>query len=123
MNAEWQLDRRRLFQSWLAAGAGAFVGAELLHRERLPTSWKPQLSRVAVLKVDSYSERLVDVLRDSLKLFDLNLRGKSVLLKPNQVDIVPGKEVTTHPMVVAAATECFLQLGARRVLVGEGPGH
>ena len=26
-------------------------------------------------------------------------------------------------MVVAAAAECFLRLGARQVLVGEGPGH
>ena len=26
-------------------------------------------------------------------------------------------------MVVAAAAECFLRLGASRVLVGEGPGH
>ena len=60
---------------------------------------------------------------EGIKLFHLRIHGKSVLLKPNLVDVVPGKEVTTHPMVVAAAAECFLQMGARQVLVGEGPGH
>ena len=109
--------------SCLAAGAGASFGAGLLYHNRLPRNRKPRHSRVAVLKVESYSERLVEILMQGLKLFDLKIHGKSVLLKPNLVDVVPGKEVTTHPMVVAAAAECFKRLGARQVLVGEGPGH
>ena len=90
-----------------------------------PGSEKPEAgtSRVAILRVDSYSERLVDVLMEGFKVFHLKIHGKSVLLKPNLVDIVPGKEVTTHPIVVAAAVECFLRLGAKQVVVGEGPGH
>ena len=109
--------------SCLAAGACAFVAAGLLRSKRFPRNRKPRRSRVAVLRVDSYSERLLDVLMQGLKLFNLQIRGKSVLLKPNLVDVVSGKAVTTHPMVVAAAAECFLRLGASRVLVAEGPGH
>jgi uncharacterized protein (DUF362 family) len=109
--------------SCLAAGTGALVAAGFLGSKRLPKDRKPRHSRVAVLRVDSYSDRLLEVLTQGLKLFNLQIRGKSVLLKPNLVDIVPGKVVTTHPMVVAAAAECFLRLGASRVLVGEGPGH
>jgi uncharacterized protein (DUF362 family) len=60
---------------------------------------------------------------DGLRLFNLNLKGKAVLLKPNLVDHVPGKPVNTHRLLVGAAAETFLRLGARSVLVAEGPGH
>jgi uncharacterized protein (DUF362 family) len=56
-------------------------------------------------------------------LFDLNLRGKTVLLKPNLVEYIPGAEVNTDPRLVGAAASAFLALGAKSVLVGEGPGH
>ena len=29
--------------------------------------------------------------------------------------------INTHPTVIAAARECFLRMGAARVLVGDGP--
>jgi uncharacterized protein (DUF362 family) len=123
MDTGWKLNRRKMLGSCLAAGVGVSFGAGVLYHNRLPRSQKRQQSRIAVLNVDSYSERLVEILMQGLKLFDLDMHGKSVLLKPNLVDIVPGKEVTTHPMVVRAAAECFLQMGARQVLTGEGPGH
>jgi uncharacterized protein (DUF362 family) len=56
-------------------------------------------------------------------LFNLNVAGKSVLLKPNLVDYIPGAQINTHPLLVAAAAECFRRLGARQVTVAEGPGH
>src|SRR5260370_37448083 len=58
-----------------------------------------------------------------LRLFDLNLTDRSVLLKPNLVDYIPGDAINTHPFLVASATQCFKRLGARRVVVGEGPGN
>ncbi len=58
-----------------------------------------------------------------LRLFGLNLCGKSVLLKPNLVDFLPGVPINTHPLLVTAAAECFRRLGAASVVVGEGPGH
>src|SRR5262249_19341627 len=51
------------------------------------------------------------------------LQHKSVLLKPNLVEYITGVEVNTNPVLVGAAAEAFLRLGARRVVVGEGPGH
>jgi uncharacterized protein (DUF362 family) len=58
-----------------------------------------------------------------LELFHLDLRGKTVLLKPNLVDYIPGSHINTHPLLVCAAVECFRRLGAKNVLVGEAPGH
>jgi uncharacterized protein (DUF362 family) len=60
---------------------------------------------------------------EGLRLFDLNLRGKAILLKRNLVEYVAGAEVNTNSRLVGAAASAFLALGAKLVLVGEGPGH
>ena len=80
-------------------------------------------SRVAILHADSYDGPLDHTLIDGLRLFDLSLRGKTVLLKPNLVEYISGAEVNTDPRLVGAATSAFLALGAKSVLVGEGRGH
>ena len=46
-----------------------------------------------------------------------------MLLKPNLVDYIPGNAINTHPLLVLAAAESFRRLGAKSVLVAEGPGH
>lgn len=84
---------------------------------------RPARSRVAILNADKYTESLAETLFEGLKLFNLDVSGKSVLLKPNLVDYIPGAHINTHPLLVAAAAECFKRLGARSVVVGEGPGH
>ncbi len=104
----------------LAAGAAAAAPFLL---PRYDGVRRPPRSRVAILHADGYSEQLEQQLMGGLRLFDLDVRGKSVLLKPNLVDFIPGVDINTHPLVVAAAAECFRHLGARSVTVGEGPGH
>jgi len=84
---------------------------------------RPARSRVAILPATQYSEKLSGVLGDAFKLFNLDVTGKSVLLKPNLVDYIPEAEINTHPLLIAAAAECFRRLGAKSVTVGEGPGH
>jgi len=84
---------------------------------------RPSRSHVAILRATQYSEKLTSVLWDGLKLFNLDVTGKSVLLKPNLVDYIPEAEINTHPLLIAAASECFRRLGAGRVVVAEGPGH
>jgi len=49
------------------------------------------------------------------------IRGKTVLLKPNFVTLDPLSAINTHPAIVAAARESFLKLGAAQVLIGDGP--
>jgi uncharacterized protein (DUF362 family) len=80
-------------------------------------------SRVAIRSVLSYEEDLAAVLWESLAEFDLSLKGKSVLLKPNLVETDHLGAINTHPALIAAARECFLRLGAESVHVGDGPGH
>ncbi len=89
----------------------------------LVPSFERPASRVAIRGVPSYDADLSDVLWQTLREFDLPVRGKAVLLKPNFVESDSLGAINTHPAVVAAARECFLRLGARSVVVGEGPGH
>ncbi len=84
---------------------------------------KPERSRVAVVRADAYDARLDAVLREGLALFALDVRGRRVVLKPNLVEYDPAGAINTHPALVAAAARVFRELGAREVVVGEGPGH
>lgn len=88
----------------------------------LPSSSRPP-SRVAIRTVASYQSDLVEVMCETIKEYRLSLAGKTVLLKPNLVQADPDLVINTHPAVIAAARESFLRLGAKRVLIGEGPGH
>lgn len=84
---------------------------------------RPKRSRVAIVSADVYSSKLDGLVFDALSLFSLNLKGKTVLLKPNLVEYIPHVDVNTNPFLVGAAAEAFLRVGASTILVGEGPGH
>lgn len=116
------VDRRTFVAGSIGLAAGAAATA-LLNKPRYHVFRRQRRSRVAVLQAESYSQNLEHVLRSGLDLFRLDVRGKTVLLKPNLVDYVPGNHINTHPLLVSAAIECFRRLGAATVLVAEGPGH
>lgn len=51
-----------------------------------------------------------------------DVTGKTVLLKPNILSPKkPEAAVCTHPVVVGASVKAFVELGAKRVIVGESP--
>jgi uncharacterized protein (DUF362 family) len=89
----------------------------------LRPSFERPPSRVAIRRAASYQADLGNLLFETLREFDLPVRGKTVLLKPNFVEPDPRRVINTNPAVVAAARESFLRLGAETVLVAEGPGH
>ncbi len=78
-------------------------------------------SRVAIRRAERYDGDLSSVILETLREFNLPVREKSVFLKPNFVGLDPSGAINTHPAVVGAAREAFLRLGARTVLVGDGP--
>jgi uncharacterized protein (DUF362 family) len=114
-------DRRR----FLAAAAGAVVTSGATVQQLRPkhhVNYRRPRSLVAVLNFDKYSEQLEDLLLDGLKMFSMDVRNKTVLLKPNLVEDLPGP-VNTNPILIGAVAGSFLRLGARKVVIGEGPGH
>jgi uncharacterized protein (DUF362 family) len=116
------ITRRDLLAGSAGLAAGAAVAAPFLlpkyHFDR-----RPKRSRVAILNVDQYSHNLENILEAALRLFPSDVVGKTVLLKPNLVDYLPGDAINTHPSLVLAAAECFRRSAAKSVLVAEGPGH
>jgi len=112
-------------RDWLTASA-AVTGSALtmrFQRKKYSRDFRPKISHVATLHADEYSDKLDRLVFDGLRLFHLDVRGKSVLLKPNIVEYIPGKPVNTDAQLIGAAAEAFLRLGATSVTVGEGPGH
>src|SRR5262244_1592196 len=113
-------------RDWFVASAAA-TGSALtmmrLQRRKYARDLRRKRSRVAILHVEQYSGKLDELVYDGLRPFDLNVRGKAVLLKPNIVEYIPGKPVNTDTQLIGAAAEAFLRLDAASVTVGEGPGH
>src|ERR1017187_3090576 len=108
------LTRREL---WTAtAGAATMAGCGVQLRIVAPAP-------VSILKVAAYDQSLYDTMRRLLVEHLGDVRGRSILLKPNLVEFEPGSSINTHPMLVHAAYEAFLAMGAASVLIAEGPGH
>ena len=84
---------------------------------------KPQHSQVAILEAKSYESPLRDIILRGLQLFPLDVRGKTVVLKPNLVEYDPTGVINTHPAVIAATIDAFRNLDVQEVIVAEGPGH
>jgi len=104
------MNRRDWLSISATVGGGALVWSQL--KRKFEEDLRPLRSRVTVLHADAYSENLDQLLFDGIRLFNLGLRGRSVLLKPNLVEYIPGKPVNTDPRLVGAAAEAFLRLGA-----------
>lgn len=116
------ITRRDLLVGSAGLAAGASVASPFLlpkyHFDR-----RPKRSRVAILNVERYSLEIEKILDAALRLFSIDVVHKTVVLKPNLVDYLPGDAINTHPSLVLAAAGCFRRLGAKSVLVAEGPGH
>jgi uncharacterized protein (DUF362 family) len=80
-------------------------------------------SRVSVLKAPAYDQSIYDIMRRVLVEHLGDVRGRSILLKPNLVEFEPASSINTHPMLVHAAFEAFRAMGAATVRIAEGPGH
>jgi uncharacterized protein (DUF362 family) len=114
--------RRDFLMGSAALTAGACVSAPFL-LPKYHIDLRPTRSRVAILHAEQYSQKLGEILAAGLRLFSIDVRGKRVVLKPNLVDYAPGDAINTHPLLVLAAAELFRRMGARSVVVAEGPGH
>ena len=86
----------------------------------IPSFQRPP-SRVVIRRAANYEQDLAFLIYESLCAFDLPVKGKTVLLKPNLVGLDPLGVMNTHPAVIAATRECFLRLGASQVFIGDGP--
>lgn len=104
------------------AAAGAAAGYANWKFGEMPRPSLPGRSAVAIVRAESYSADLAGCIRRGIAECGLDVRGKSVLLKPNLVEFDRSTSINTEVSVLAAALQVFRSLGAR-VRIGEGPGH
>lgn len=97
------------------------AGASLIRCGR--TARQFPVTNVSIVKAPGYTMDVYDTVYRMVSDHKLNVRGKSIVLKPNLVEYDATTVINTHPMVVHAAYEAFLKLGAADVRIAEGPGH
>lgn len=123
---------RRSFLLGSAGAAAAAVAAAASHafdapsripgrRVVAPDRRRPR-ARVAVVRATDYTGPLEHIVADGLRAIGADVRGASVVLKPNLVDVRPGAPINTDPRLVAATVLAVRRLGARHVIVADGPG-
>jgi uncharacterized protein (DUF362 family)/Pyruvate/2-oxoacid:ferredoxin oxidoreductase delta subunit len=81
--------------------------------------------KVGITRCSSYKfDEVFTALKKAVELADgLDVKGKTVLLKPNILsDSAPEKAITTHPVFLEAAIVLVREMGAKRILVGDSPG-
>jgi uncharacterized protein (DUF362 family) len=124
------VDRRRFLHLSAAASVASVASVAALSSGcRRTPQWdanafaEPSPARTAIIPQAGYEHGLTDAVLRGLRLFPLTVQGRRVLLKPNLVEFDPAGVINTHPALIAATIEAFLVLGAREVLVAEGPGH
>jgi uncharacterized protein (DUF362 family) len=118
------ISRRSFLKYSALATVTPFVGGcGQSNRWRAEAFRKERISQVAVLQALRYDLSLREIITKGVKLCGLEVRGKTVVLKPNLVEFDPHGVINTNPLVIEAAVDCFRTLGARQVLVAEGPGH
>jgi len=113
-----------------AAAAGGLVVYSKWRRDNPPQYWlddafrQPSQSRVAIIRRSSYDVAPLELeVRRTLETFRLPVAGKRVVLKPNFVEFDPKGVINTNPQLVGVVVQAFRQLGARSVVIAEGPGH
>jgi uncharacterized protein (DUF362 family) len=119
MRSRFELTRRDLLKA-LPLAAVAACSSPPYRRSDFHV---PARSTVALMPATDYSKDLADVIYRGLELLRPDIKGRSVLLKPNLVEYEAGTIINTNPAVIAGAASAFLRYGAREVVVGEGPGH
>jgi uncharacterized protein (DUF362 family) len=124
-------------RSFLGAAAAAVAGGGILAGcgNQPPVGVQPPTeaqkaakrktdSPLAIVRCDSYEEDIFALVKPFLKDLDLpDLHGKVVMLKPNMIDVVGDKPTTTAVAVIKATYDLVQFLGAKDIVVGEGPAH
>ena len=109
------ISRRDLLIGTGALAAGASVSLPYL-LPRYRQDRRPKRSRVAILRMDDYVQSIQDSLRRGLQLFHLDVKGKTVVLKPNLVDYIPAMRSTRTPFWLSPRPNASASLEQNKLL-------
>ena len=121
VTAPWT--RRNFLKAFAIGGIAIMAGLTFLRHIK---KREPRVETFIASLTDYGTDIRQAILRGfkELGITSAEINGKRVLLKPNLVEPHLGiSHINTHPLVIRAAVEAFLHLGAAKVLVAEGAGH
>ena len=132
----WRLSRRGFIRLGLLAGIGLGVAAiDRLTQPIGPLNYFRWEARGAVQQrtgppavvglgqCPSYGDDVLGCLREAWRTAEMpDVAGKRVLVKPNLIDFIDDRPVTTAPATIAAVLDLLKELGAAAIVVGDGPG-
>ena len=125
-----RLTRKTLLRGSVVGAAALAGGSYVLNRATRPEPGfdryrfpRPRPARVAALAASTYDRGLEELVEDGLDLVGIDVKGLSVVLKPNLVEFRTDAPVNTDPRLIAATAIVMRRRGARSVVVAEGPGH
>jgi len=104
-------------RDWVAGVAGAAL------LQSCSRSGPKTETPVCAVRMPEYSAGIYEEVRRLVSQFQLDVRGKNVVLKPNLVEYDPAAPINTHPVFVHAALEAFRSLAPASIRIAEGPGH
>lgn len=123
------VSRRKFLQAGLAASTLAGCTNHEPAKDPQPNSFqlskrRSEPSTVAIVRCPSYDDNPLPELKKLLPALSLpDLRNKKILLKPNMVEYRDGKPLTTNPAIVKVAVELLSYLGAKQIVVADGPAE
>lgn len=81
--------------------------------------------RVAIVPCPSYDkEELLNAIHGGWQKTDApEVKNKKIVIKPNLVELSIKRPINTDVRLVEALVRFFQKLGAREVIIAEGPGH
>jgi len=109
--------KRKDFIKWGVGATGAVAAATIIGNQFLETC------PVRILGVDAYNKDISKQIALAMKEDKLNLKNKSVLIKPNFVEFHKGHPINTNIELIKSIVEACLKSGAKKVTIGEAAGH
>jgi uncharacterized protein (DUF362 family) len=111
-------------RDFIKLGAIGGLGVGALYYESPLSLFRQASANVGIYRASSYQTELTDIIKRGISEFkNIQVKDKTVVLKPNIVEYFESHKVNTNPMMIVAAAEAFRSLGAKEVIVAEGPGH
>jgi uncharacterized protein (DUF362 family) len=111
-------------RDWIVGtgAAAAIGGATAFWADR----WSPP-AEVFIGRAPHYHADIESVIRNGFAQLAITRRqiaGKTILLKPNLVEpAAEAPHINTHPIFIHAVASAFRALGAKEIIIAEGPGH
>ena len=109
--------KRKDFIKWGLGSIGAIATGKIIGNHYL------KVCPVRILGISNYNTDISKQIALAMNEDKLNLKNKSVLLKPNFVEFHEGHPINTNVELIKNVVEACLKLGAKQITIGEAAGH